>query len=156
MSLAEALLSQHVDCVTRAGSPGTESRSRARSLVLLTMSLAPVVENATARLGDQLQLDNEANCTSNPNAKLPTEWLVRSRQSAYSDGEDEVASRSSGILNPRPTEVLVQAGGHPGVAQQGVTLTITLAPSPGPNPNPSPNPTLTLVLCSALTSGGGP
>jgi hypothetical protein len=33
--------------VTRAGSPGTESRSRARSLVLLTMSLAPVVENRT-------------------------------------------------------------------------------------------------------------
>jgi hypothetical protein len=31
---------QHVDCVTRAGSPSAESRSRARSLVLLTM-LAP-------------------------------------------------------------------------------------------------------------------
>ena len=126
--------------MTRAGSPGTESRSRARSLVLLTMSLAPVVENATARLGDQLQLDNEANCTRNPNAKSPTEWLVRSRQrSAYSDGEDEVASRSSGILNPRPTEVLVQAGGHPGVAQQGVTLTITLALA------------LALILTLALT-----
>jgi hypothetical protein len=41
-------VSQHVDCVTRAGSPGTESRSRARSLVLLTM-LAPVVENRTVR-----------------------------------------------------------------------------------------------------------
>jgi hypothetical protein len=48
VSLAEALLSQHVDCVTRAGSPGTESGSRARCLllVLLTM-LAPVVENRT-------------------------------------------------------------------------------------------------------------
>jgi len=65
---------------------------------------------------------------------------VRSRQrSAYSDGEDEVASRSSGILNPRPTEVLVQAGGHPGVAQQGVTLTITLALA------------LALILTLALT-----
>ena len=50
VSLAAALLSQHVDCVTRAGSPGTESRSRARSLVLLTM-LAPVVENRTVRSG---------------------------------------------------------------------------------------------------------
>ena len=65
---------------------------------------------------------------------------MRSRQrSAYSDGEDEVASRSSGILNPRPTEVLVQAGGHPGVAQQGVTLTITLALA------------LALILTLALT-----
>ena len=40
-SLAEALLSQHIDGVTRAGSAGTKSGSRARSLVLLTM-LAPV------------------------------------------------------------------------------------------------------------------
>ena len=47
VSLAEALLSQHVDCVTRAGSPGTESRSRARSLILLSTMLAPVVENRT-------------------------------------------------------------------------------------------------------------
>ena len=47
------LLSQHVDCVTRAGSPGTKSRSRARSLVLLTM-LAPL--SRSAQLGDQLQL----------------------------------------------------------------------------------------------------
>jgi hypothetical protein len=46
VSLAAALLSQHVDCETRAGSPGTESRSRAHSLVQLTM-LAPVVENRT-------------------------------------------------------------------------------------------------------------
>jgi hypothetical protein len=44
VSLAEALLSQHIDGVTRAGSAGTKSGSsaRARSLVLLTM-LAPVV-----------------------------------------------------------------------------------------------------------------
>jgi hypothetical protein len=48
VSLAAALLSQHVDCVTtRAGSPGTESRSRARSLILLSTMLAPVVENRT-------------------------------------------------------------------------------------------------------------
>ena len=46
VSLAEALLSQHIDCVARAGSAGTKSGSSARSLVLLTM-LAPVVENRT-------------------------------------------------------------------------------------------------------------
>ena len=46
VSLAAALLSQHIDGVARAGSAGTKSRSRARSLVLLTM-LAPVVENRT-------------------------------------------------------------------------------------------------------------
>ena len=47
VSLAAAPLSQHIDGVARAGSAGTKSRSRARSLVLLTMSLAPVVENRT-------------------------------------------------------------------------------------------------------------
>ena len=46
VSLAEALLSQHVDCVTRASNAGTKSGSSARSLVLHTM-LAPVVENRT-------------------------------------------------------------------------------------------------------------
>ena len=45
-SLPAAPLSQHIDGVTRAGSAGTKSRSRARSWVLLTM-LAPVVENRT-------------------------------------------------------------------------------------------------------------
>ena len=58
VSLAEALLSQHIDGVARASSAGTKSRSIARSLVLLTM-LAPV--SRTARLGDQLGLDDEAN-----------------------------------------------------------------------------------------------
>ena len=58
VSLAEALLSQHIDGVTRAGSAGTKSGSRARSLVLLTM-LAPV--SRCARLGDQLGLDDEEN-----------------------------------------------------------------------------------------------
>jgi hypothetical protein len=48
VSLAAALLSQHIDGVARAGSAGTKSGSRARSLVLLTM-LAPVVENRTVR-----------------------------------------------------------------------------------------------------------
>ena len=48
VSRAAALLSQHIDGVTRAGSVGTKSRSRARSLVLLTM-LAPVVENRTVQ-----------------------------------------------------------------------------------------------------------
>ena len=48
VSLAAALLSQHIDGVDRAGSAGTKSGSSARSLVLLTM-LAPVVENRTVR-----------------------------------------------------------------------------------------------------------
>ena len=61
VSLAEALLNQHVDGVARAGSAGTKSGSSARSLVLLTM-LAPVMENRTVRaFGDQLGLDDEAN-----------------------------------------------------------------------------------------------
>ena len=51
VSLAEALLRQHIDGVARASSAGTESGSSARSLVLLTI-LAPV--STTARLGDQL------------------------------------------------------------------------------------------------------
>ena len=58
VSLAEALLSQHIDGVARASSAGTKSRSIARSLVLLTM-LAPV--SRTARFRDQLGLDDEVN-----------------------------------------------------------------------------------------------
>ena len=58
MSLAEALLRQHIDGVARAGSAGTKSGSIARSLVLLTM-LAAV--SRTARFRDQLQLDDESN-----------------------------------------------------------------------------------------------
>eukprot|EP00964_Phaeocystis_antarctica_P099650 scaffold65457_cov85-Phaeocystis_antarctica.AAC.2 len=58
VSLAEALLRQHIDGVARASSVSNESGSRARSLVLLTM-LAPV--SRTARLGDQLGLDDEVN-----------------------------------------------------------------------------------------------
>ena len=59
MSLAEALLRQHlVDGVARASSAGTKSGSIARSLVLLTM-LAPI--SRTARLRDQLGLGDEVN-----------------------------------------------------------------------------------------------
>ena len=58
VSLAEALLSQHIDGVARASSAGTKSRSIAHSLVLLTI-LAPV--SRSAELGDQLQLDDEVN-----------------------------------------------------------------------------------------------
>ena len=58
VSLAEALLSQHIDGVARASSAGTKSRSIARSLVLLTM-LAPL--SRTARFRDQLGLDDEVN-----------------------------------------------------------------------------------------------
>ena len=47
-----------IDGVARAGSAGTKSGSSARSLVLLTM-LAP--SSRTARLRDQLQLDDEVN-----------------------------------------------------------------------------------------------
>ena len=59
VSLAAALLSQHIDGVARAGSAGTKSGSRARSLVLLTPCWRP--SSRTARLGDQLQLDDEVN-----------------------------------------------------------------------------------------------
>ena len=58
MSLSEALLSQRIDGVARASSAGTKSGSIARSLVLLTI-LAPV--SRSARLGDQLGLDDERN-----------------------------------------------------------------------------------------------
>ena len=58
VSLAEALLSQHIDGVARASSAGTKSGSIARSLVLLT-TLVPV--SRSARLGDQLGLDDEVN-----------------------------------------------------------------------------------------------
>eukprot|EP00964_Phaeocystis_antarctica_P042063 scaffold24086_cov32-Phaeocystis_antarctica.AAC.1 len=58
VSRAAALVRQHIDGVARASSAGTKSGSSARSLVLLTM-LAPV--SRTARLGDQLQLDDEVN-----------------------------------------------------------------------------------------------
>ena len=58
MSRAAALVRQHIDGVARASSAGTKSGSSARSLVLLTM-LASV--SRTARLEDQLQLDDEAN-----------------------------------------------------------------------------------------------
>ena len=59
LSRAPALLRQHIiDGVARASSAGTKSGSSARSLVLLTM-LAPV--SRTARLEDQLQLDDETN-----------------------------------------------------------------------------------------------
>ena len=59
VSLAAALLSQHIDGVARAGSAGTKSGSRARSLVLLTMLARP--SSRTARFRDQLQLGDEAN-----------------------------------------------------------------------------------------------
>eukprot|EP00964_Phaeocystis_antarctica_P073621 scaffold45188_cov83-Phaeocystis_antarctica.AAC.2 len=58
VSRAAALVRQHIDGVARASSAGTKSGSSARSLVLLTM-LASV--SRTARLGDQLQLDDESN-----------------------------------------------------------------------------------------------
>ena len=58
VSRAAALVQQHIDGVARASSAGTKSGSSARSLVLLTM-LAPV--SRTARLRDQLQLDDEVN-----------------------------------------------------------------------------------------------
>eukprot|EP00964_Phaeocystis_antarctica_P023786 scaffold13303_cov70-Phaeocystis_antarctica.AAC.13 len=56
VSLAAALVRQHIDGVARASRAGTKSGSSARSLVLLTM-LASV--SRTARLGDQLQLDDK-------------------------------------------------------------------------------------------------
>ena len=58
VSRAAVLVRQHIDGVARASSAGTKSGSIAHSLVLLTM-LASV--SRTARLGDQLQLDDESN-----------------------------------------------------------------------------------------------
>ena len=59
---AEALLrSQHVDCVTRAGSPGTESRPHARSLVLHTPCWHPCRREPHVRGSARLGLDDEAN-----------------------------------------------------------------------------------------------
>ena len=58
MSRAAAFVRQHIDGVARASSAGTKSGSIARSLVLLTM-LAAV--SRTARLEDQLGLDDETN-----------------------------------------------------------------------------------------------
>eukprot|EP00964_Phaeocystis_antarctica_P164046 scaffold141410_cov127-Phaeocystis_antarctica.AAC.1 len=58
VSRAAALVQQHIDGVVRASSAGTKSGSIAHSLVLLTM-LARV--SRTARLRDQLQLDDELN-----------------------------------------------------------------------------------------------
>ena len=51
-------LNQHIDGVARAGSAGTKSGSSARALVLLTMWRP---SSRTARLRDQLGLDDEAN-----------------------------------------------------------------------------------------------
>ena len=58
VSRAAALVQQHIDGVARASSAGTKSGSIAHSLVLLT-TLALV--STTARLGDQLGLDDEVN-----------------------------------------------------------------------------------------------
>jgi len=79
VSLAAALLSQHIDGVARAGSAGTKSGSSARSLVLLTM-LAPVVENRTvrgpARARRRSELGNRRRkCHGQP----PSGWHFRRR-----------------------------------------------------------------------------
>ena len=58
VSRAAALVQQHIDGVARASSAGTKSGSIAHSLVLLTI-LAPL--SRSARLEDQLGLDDEAN-----------------------------------------------------------------------------------------------
>jgi hypothetical protein len=67
VSLAAALLSKHIDGVARAGSAGTKSGSRARSLVLLTM-LAPVVENRTVEGSARARRRSEL-----ANGKSPTD-----------------------------------------------------------------------------------
>ena len=64
VSLAEALLSQHIDGVTRAGSAGTKSGSYERARALLGPAHhvgARRRTSRTARFGDQLGLDDEAN-----------------------------------------------------------------------------------------------
>jgi len=83
VSLAEALLSQHIDGVARASSAGTKNGSSARSLVLHTM-LAPVVENCTvegpARARRRSELTNRRRrCHGQP----PSGWHLRRRFASF-------------------------------------------------------------------------
>ena len=79
-------LSQHVDCVTRAGGPGTESGSRARAPWFCSHH-APVARLEKRMrwvgLGDQLKLDDASNskiADSKRNfLQTPLKYLVRLR-----------------------------------------------------------------------------
>ena len=102
VSLAAAPLSQHIDGVTRAGSAGTKSRSRARSWVLLTM-LAP--SSRTARFRDQLQLDDEVNSQIADGSDLGT-----CRPQVTSVGDLPTSSVSAVQLVP---ETMCSARTHP-------------------------------------------
>jgi hypothetical protein len=59
VSLAAALLSQHIDGMARAGSAGTKRAGRARAPWSCSPCWRP--SSRTARFGDQLGLDDEAN-----------------------------------------------------------------------------------------------
>ena len=94
VSLAEALLSQHIDGVARAGSAGTKSGSSARSLVLLTM-LAPVVENRTVRGSARARRRSElANRRRRCHGQPPSGWHLR-RRFANFQSVSAVLARSS-------------------------------------------------------------
>ena len=91
VSRAAALVQQHIDRVARASSAGTKSRSSARSLVLLT-TLALV--SRSARLGDQLGLDDEAN------AKIADGYTSSSARHRVAVGDLPTSSASAPQLVP--------------------------------------------------------
>ena len=93
VSRAAALVQQHIDGVARASSAGTESGSIAHSLVLLTV-LAPL--SITARLRDQLGLDDEANSEIADGGDLGT-----CRPQVTSVGDLPTSSWSPNICVPR-------------------------------------------------------
>ena len=90
-SHAAALLNEHVDCVNRTGSAGTESGSRARSLVLLTM-LAPVSRSARfsqyigwgirARWGSRRRIEL-GNRRRRCHGQLPSAWHLCRRFTSF-------------------------------------------------------------------------
>jgi hypothetical protein len=85
-SLAAALLSQHVDCVTRApGSLGTESGSRARCLVLHTIACWRPSREAHG-LRDQLYRARRRIRTGTQNSRWATAQQHRQLSSPCSSG----------------------------------------------------------------------
>jgi hypothetical protein len=61
VSFAEALLSQHIDCVARAGSAGTKSGRVERALLGPAHHVGARRREPHGSVGDQLGLDDEAN-----------------------------------------------------------------------------------------------
>ena len=103
---------QHVDCVTRAGSPSAESRSRARSLVLLTM-LAPVVENATARFEDQLQSSTTKRIRKSPTATVRHAYGQggRAASAAFASGRSASGRRFANVSSVSAVKLVLETMG---------------------------------------------